>query len=210
MLAAVGRGQISPGAVLKEVHPDYRDERAHQASAPAEEGWMASGKSSLRFRLPPGADGEDANGSAIPIRGIADIPVRFADGGAVPGDRIVGILTPGEGITIYPIHSPQLSRYDDEADRWVDVRWDISENATERFPARIRVSALNEPGTLATIAEVIGAADGNIDNLKMIGRGRDFTEMEIDLEVWNLKHLNRIVTGLNEKRVVSQAVRVNG
>ena len=139
------------------------------------------------------------------------MPVRFApDGGAVPGDRIVGILTPGEGITIYPIHAPSLSRYDDEPARWVDVRWDISENSTERFPARIRVSALNEPGTLAAIAEVIGTADGNIDNLRMLGRGRDFTEMEIDLEVWNLKHLNRIVTGLREKRVVSQAERVNG
>ena len=170
---------------------------------------MASWRSSLKFRL-PAADSSKGDGKGdggIPIRGLAaDIPVRFApEGGAVPGDRIVGILTPGEGITIYPIHSPALCRFDDEPERWVDVRWDISENSTERFPARIRVSALNEPGTLATIAEVIGAADGNIDNLRMLGRGRDFTEIEIDLEVWNLKHLNRIVTGLREKRVVSQA-----
>jgi (p)ppGpp synthase/HD superfamily hydrolase len=137
--------------------------------------------------------------------------VRFApDGGAVPGDRIIGILTPGEGLTVYPIQSQALSRFDDEPERWVDVRWDISENSTERFPARIRVTALNEPGTLAAIAEVIGAADGNIDNLRMLGRGRDFTEIEIDVEVWNLKHLNRILTGLREKRVVSQAERVNG
>ena len=90
------------------------------------------------------------------------------------------------------------------------MHWEISESSTERFPARIRVSALNEPGTLAAISDVIGTADGNIDNLKMISRGRDFTEMEIDLEVWNLKHLNRIVAGLREKRVVSQAVRVSG
>jgi (p)ppGpp synthase/HD superfamily hydrolase len=43
----------------------------------------------------------------------------------------------------------------------------------------------------------------------MLDRGRDFTEIEIDLEVWNLKHLNRIVAGLREKRVISQALRVN-
>jgi (p)ppGpp synthase/HD superfamily hydrolase len=207
MLAAVGRGQISPAAVLKEVYPDYRDERATAVVSAGEEGWIASGRSSLKFRLPSG----DAE-TGIPLCGLAaDIPVRFApEGGAVPGDRIVGILTPGEGITIYPIHSPELSRFDDEPGRWVDVGWDITENSTERFPARIRVSALNEPGTLATIADVIGSADGNIDNLRMLGRGRDFTEIEIDVEVWNLKHLNRIVTGLREKRVVSQAMRVNG
>ena len=209
LLAAVGRGQLSPEAVLREVHPDYRDERVTLADGKGEEGWTSSGRTSLKFRLPAGDSGEERG---IPIRGFgADIPVRFApNGGAVPGDRIVGILMPGEGLTIYPIHSPELSKYDDEPERWVDVRWDISENSTERFPARIHVSALNEPGTLAAIADVIGSADGNIDNLKMLVRGRDFTEIEIDLEVWNLKHLNRIVTGLREKRVVSHAERVNG
>ena len=236
MLAAVGRGTLPAQAVIKEVFPDYRDERLQMPGSPAEEGWLASLRSGLKFRLPAWSNGADTvegdapapgaasaagdsaaehgvafEETAIPIRGFdADMPVRFApEGGAVPGDRIIGIVTPGEGVTIYPIHSPQLSRFDDEPDRWVDVRWDIAENSTERFPARIRVSALNEPGTLATVADVIGSSDGNIDNVRMLSRGRDFTEMEIDLEVWNLKHLNRIVTGLREKRVISQAMRVN-
>ncbi len=211
LLVAVGRSELSPQAVLKEAYPDYREERVSVADGAAEEGWTASGRSSLKFRFPMAEIAGDEE-SAIPIRGFdADIPVRFApEGGAVPGDRIVGILTSGEGITIYPIHSPRLSEFDDEPERWVDVRWDISENSTERFPARIRVSALNEPGTLAAIAETIGSADGNIDNLRMLGRGRDFTEIEIDLEVWNLKHLNRIVTALREKRVMSRVERVNG
>jgi RelA/SpoT family (p)ppGpp synthetase len=211
LLAAVGRGEVLADVVLDAVHPDYRDGRSKATAHRSEKGWLASVRSSLKFRS-PASDSPAGPGTGIPIRGVdPDMPVRFApDGGAVPGDRIVGILTPGEGITIYPIHAPSLSRYDDEPARWVDVRWDVSENSTERFPARIRVSALNEPGTLAAIAEVIGKADGNIDNLRMLGRGRDFTEMEIDLEVWNLKHLNRIVTGLRDKRVVSQAERVNG
>jgi GTP diphosphokinase / guanosine-3',5'-bis(diphosphate) 3'-diphosphatase len=214
LLAAVARGQIAPAAVLREVYPDYREERAAPAEGGKEEGWTPSGRSGLKFRLPASESSADAktDQKSIPIRGLdADIPVRFApNGGAVPGDRIVGILTPGEGITIYPIHSPELGGFDDEPERWVDVRWDITEVSAERFPARIQVSALNEPGTLAAIADVIGTADGNIDNLRMLSRGRDFTEIEIDLEVWNLKHLNRIVTGLREKRVVSSAKRVNG
>jgi (p)ppGpp synthase/HD superfamily hydrolase len=140
----------------------------------------------------------------------AESPVRFApEGGAVPGDRIVGIITQGEGITIYPIHSPSLGRFDDEPDRWVDVRWDISDGSTERFPARIRVVVRNEPGTLAAVADAIGSRDGNIDNVRMMGRGHDFTEMEIDLEVWDLKHLNRIIAGLHEQKSVNSAARIN-
>jgi GTP pyrophosphokinase len=69
------------------------------------------------------------------------------------------------------------------------------------------VTALNEPGTLAQIAQVIGEDDGNIDNLRMIRRGSDFTEMLIEVEVWNLGHLNRIINGLKAKTVVSQVER---
>ena len=67
--------------------------------------------------------------------------MRFApEGGAVPGDRIVGILTPGEGITIYPIQSPSLAAFDNEPERWIDVRWDIDAATPQRFPARHRAA----------------------------------------------------------------------
>ena len=47
------------------------------------------------------------------------------------------------------------------------------------FPARIEVTAINEPGTLAQIAQVIADSDGNISNLRidqaragLLGHGR--------------------------------------
>jgi GTP pyrophosphokinase len=115
-------------------------------------------------------------------------------------------LTPGEGIRIFQIHSPRLSEFEHE--RWIDVTWDINQEAPERFPARLSVTVLNEPGTLAQIAQVIGEADGNIDNLKMLHRGADFTEMMIEVEVFDLAHLNRIINGLKSKTVVSKVERV--
>ncbi|MHA1189705.1 MAG: RelA/SpoT AH/RIS domain-containing protein, partial [Alphaproteobacteria bacterium] len=210
-LSAVGRGELKAANVLAAIYPDYREGRARQSGARSEEGWLASARGSLKFKFPGRA--RKVNGKAsIPIRGLdSDMPVRFAEnGGAVPGDRIVGILTPGEGITVYPIHSPSLGKFDDEPDRWIDVRWAVEKDSAERFPARIRVIALNEPGSLATIAEVIGANDGNIDNVKMVERGRDFTDMEVDLEVWDIKHLNRILSEMRAKQAVSRVERVNG
>ena len=130
------------------------------------------------------------------------------DGGAVPGERIVGILDPGEGITIYPIHSPKLRAFEDQLDRWIDVTWDIGEGATELFPARIRVVALNEPGTLGRIATIAGAEGANIDKLQMVTRARDYTEMLIDIEVMDMKHLTDILNGVKSLNVVSEANRV--
>ena len=88
------------------------------------------------------------------------------------------------------------------------MTWDIDPDNPERFPAQIVVTALNEPGTLAQIAQVIGEADGNIDNVRMVRRASDFTEMRIELEVLDLVHLTHIIAGLREKAVVNKVERV--
>ena len=148
VMAAVGRGEMKASDVARAMYPDYKDERVTPIAAKAESGWfgLKFGRA-LKFKLP--AEGED--GAAIPIRGInTDLPVRFApQGGAVPGDRIVGIMTPGEGIIIYPIQSDALKQFEDEPERWLDVRWDIDDKTPQRFPAQLTVQSVNEPGTLA-------------------------------------------------------------
>ncbi|WP_436640949.1 RelA/SpoT family protein [Microbaculum sp. FT89] len=212
VLAAVGRGELASRDVLKALFPDYQEERPKRAAhGRKEEGWFGLRRAmSLKFRS-PGPDTGERSG-AIPIRGIkGDLPVRFAaNGGAVPGDRIVGIMSPGEGITIYPIQSPELKTFDDYPERWLDVRWDIDEESPERFPTQIVVRAINEPGTLAQVAQVIAENDANIDNVKMTTRTADFHEMTIDLEVWDLKHLNTIISLLKGNKSVNSVQRVNG
>ena len=207
VMAAVGRSEMRASDVVRAMYPDYKDERMTPAAAKTESGWFGFKRAkSVKFKAPGGGD------SAIPIRGInTELPVRFApNGGAVPGDRIVGIMTPGESITIYPIHSPSLKEFEDQPERWVDLRWDLDEKAPQRYPARLAVQSVNEPGTLAQIAQVIAEHDGNIDNVKMTRQSPDFTEMTIDLEVYNLKHLTSIISQLRAKKVVANAERVNG
>jgi GTP diphosphokinase / guanosine-3',5'-bis(diphosphate) 3'-diphosphatase len=209
VMAAVGRSELKASDVARAMYPDYKEERAAAIKArPKAEssGWFGLKRlASVKFRVP------DTQGPAIPIRGInGDLPVRFAPEGAVPGDRIVGILNPGEGITIYPIQSPALSEFEDKPERWLDLRWDSEEATPRRFPARITVQSANEPGSLAQIAQVIAEHDGNIDNIRMTRRAPDFTDMQIDLEVYDLKHLTAILAQLRAKSVVAKAERVNG
>jgi guanosine-3',5'-bis(diphosphate) 3'-pyrophosphohydrolase len=215
VLAAVGRGELFSSDVLRAVYPDFKEERIttpHQKQR--EEGWFnLRNAAGMLFRLPGRArkDRTEAKEGGLPIRGVrGDLSVRFAEEGAVPGDRIVGIMQPGSGITIYPIQSPSLTAFDDQPERWIDVRWDIDESNKERFPARISVTAINAPGSLAEIAQVIAVNDANIHTLSMVRTAPDFTEMLLDLEVWDLKHLNRLLTQLKANSSVSDARRVNG
>lgn len=217
VLAAVGRGELASTDVLRAVFPDYKEERiGPQAPKQREEGWFnIRNAAGMLFKMPGRSakkekSGEPASG-AVPIRGVrGDLPVRFAPEGAVPGDRIVGIIQPGLGITIYPIQSPSLTAFDDQPDRWIDVRWDIDEAMKERFPARITVTAINAPGSLAEIAQLIANNDANIHTLSMGRTAPDFTEMTFDLEVWHLKHLNQLLSELKGLPAVSDAKRVNG
>jgi len=216
VLASVGRGELASTDVMKAVFPDYKDERVTTAAPkPREEGWSKiRNAAGMLFQIPGRAarkDKDQPRDGAVPIRGVrGDLPVRFAPEGAVPGDRIVGIVQPGTGITIYPIQSPALQAFDDQPERWIDVRWDIDEQTKERFPARVSVTAINAPGSLADIAQVVASNDANIHTLSMVRTAPDFTEMLIDLEVWDLKHLNRLLSQLKDNSSVSDARRVNG
>ena len=207
VVAAVGRGEMRAADVVRAMDPDYKEDRAAATvTQPKPAGrWF-------RLKKAKSAEPEQAeSGTAIPIRGInTDLPVRFApNGGAVPGDRIVGILTPGEGITIYPIQSPVLKEFEDAPERWLDLRWDVEGRTPQRFPARLALQTVNEPGSLAQVAQIIAEHDGNIDNISMVRSSPDFTSMTIDLEVFDIKHLNAIIAQLRATSVVASAERVN-
>jgi RelA/SpoT family (p)ppGpp synthetase len=213
VLAQVGRGELTATDVFRAAFPDEQQPEPPKRKAikRSDDGWFNLRRvMNLKFRWPGSTPGNGAgilNG--IPIRGVhGDLPIRFADGGAIPGERIVGILDPGVGITIYPIHSPKLRDYDEELDRWIDVTWDIDESSPERFPAQIKVTALNQPGSLAEIATIIGKTNSNIDQLRMVGKQPDYTDMVIDVEVWDLKHLRDILAGLRSLSIVSHVERV--
>jgi guanosine-3',5'-bis(diphosphate) 3'-pyrophosphohydrolase len=217
-IAAVGRGELSSLDVLKAVFPDYQDERVTSRQT-LEEGWFnVRSAQGMMFKIPEGQKSrldaepegaEEEAAQAHPFRGLGgDIEVRFSPSGAVPGDRIVGIHDGKQSITVYPIQSPSLSKFDEQPERWIDIRWDLDEANKSRFKSRIIVTAINEPGTLATIAQTIGLADVNISILTMIRVAPDFSEMEFDLEVWDLRQLSHLLAQLKDLDCISTVKRV--
>lgn len=218
-VAAVGRGELSSLDVVKAVFPDYQDERVTVKPA-VDDGWFnMRSANGVMFKLPEGkkpADGVDGsvpdsteNVAPLPIRGFVGNPdVHFSPAGAVPGDRIVGIMQEGQGITIYPIQASALQKFDDEPERWIDVRWDLDLANKSRFNARILVNAINEPGTLAKVAQLVAGLDINIRLLTMVRVAADFSEMAFDLDVWDLRQLNQLLVQLKELDCVATVKRI--
>lgn len=131
----------------------------------------------------------------IPIRGLTDgMAVHHAKCcHPLPGDRIVGILTPGKGVAIHTKDCETLESFADTPERWIDVGWDIG---PVTLVGRIKTVVANKKGALGSLTTVIGQNHANINNLKITGRSEDFFDMTIDIEVNDTHHLNDVVAAL--------------
>ncbi len=149
---------------------------------------------------------------AIPIRGlIPGMAVHFADCcHALPGDRIVGIVTAGKGVTVHTIDCETLESFTDTPERWLDLAWDVDSNGQEGHVGRITVVVANERGSLGSLSTVIGKNDGNITNLKITNRSADFFEMTIDIEVQDVRHLTNIIAALRATPAINSVERARG
>jgi len=149
--------------------------------------------------------------NAVSIRGlIPGMALHFAGCcHPLPGDRIVGIVTTGKGVTIHTIDCDTLETFNDEPERWIDVAWS-SDEAEAIHVGRINVTIANEPGNLGSLTTTIGKQGGNISNLKITNRSQDFFEIMVDIEVGDLKQLSTIIAALRATPVINSVERARG
>ncbi len=148
---------------------------------------------------------------SLPIKGLLPgMAIHFAGCcHPIPGDKIVGIVTTGKGITIHTLDCDSLENYSDSPERWIDVAWDASDGA-QSYIGRIKVTVNHERGSIATLTSVISQEQGNINNLKIINRTVDFFEILVDVEVRGDTHMNNIISGLRAKNVIQAVERYVG
>jgi GTP pyrophosphokinase len=152
-----------------------------------------------------------ANKHSLPIKGLLPgMAIHFAGCcHPIPGDKIVGIVTTGKGITIHTMDCAVLENYADSPERWIDVAWDATD-AEESYIGRIRVTVAHEQGSIATLTNVIAQEKGNINNFKIINRTLDVFEILVDVEVKGDTHMNNIIANLRSKPLIYNVERYAG
>src|SRR6267378_3786865 len=199
LFVAVGEGLVTGREVVHAVFPPKPDEKAKGEGKP--------GKVVSLARARKGKASENA----VPIRGlIPGMALHFAGCcHPLPGDRIVGIVTTGKGVTIHTIDCDTLESFAETPERWLDVAWGGSEGDAVHV-GRVNVTIANEPGNLGSLTTVIGKQGGNISNLKITNRSLDFFEIMIDIEVGDVKHLTTIIAALRANPVINSVERARG
>ncbi len=199
LIIAVGQGNVTAREVAEAVLP---------SPAPPPRPLKKRPDAARRAKK----DGKDPKpGAPLQLRGlIPGMAVHYAGCcHPLPGERIVGIVTTGKGVTIHTIDCDSLDSFAETPERWLDVAWP-DETGDQMRVSRIHLTVNNEPGALGAITTLIGKSEGNISNLRFTSRTTDFFEMLIDVQVRDLKHLTTIIAALRSQKVVAAVERSRG
>ena len=199
LLAAVGEGLQGEQAVANLLFPENLVESGNVvALAPA------------RRQRSKDKDKDREGLGSIAIRGLVPgMAMHYARCcHPLPGDAIVGIVTTGKGVTIHTSDCASLESFRFTPERWLNVDWDTE--AVAGHVARLRVTAVHQPGQLAQISASIAANRGNITNLRFTNRAEDFFDMVIDIEVTDVSHLGNIIAALRALPTIAAVERARG
>ncbi|HCM82950.1 MAG TPA: bifunctional (p)ppGpp synthetase/guanosine-3',5'-bis(diphosphate) 3'-pyrophosphohydrolase [Rhodospirillaceae bacterium] len=197
LYARIGAGSLTAREVFYAIFPGLKDKKPE----------IADELPSINKPTKSGA-----RISGIPIRGIIPGMALHLARCCHPviGDRIVGIITTGKGVTVHTIDCETLESFADMPERWLDLSWDSDSQAIETQTGRLSIQLSNATGALSALTTSIAKHDANIINLKVAGRTTDTMDLMVDLQVKDLQHLSNIMAGIRATPHVYSVERIRG
>ncbi len=184
LYAKVGRNNLSAHDVLSVFYPDVKPVKVDAEQAVSEKS-----QHSLNIKgLTPGM--------AV-HRGACCHPL--------PGERIVGIVTTGKGITVHRVDCQNLEKFSSMPELWVDIEWE--RDTPSAATARLEAVITNERGSLAAVTSLISDHGGNITNIQLTSRTVDFFTFATDVEVKDIRHMTAIVAAMQSSPFIESVER---
>ena len=181
--AAIGYGAVSPASVVSklEIHDD------------------------VEITLPEIAPPSAPATTGVRVKGVGDLLVRFAKCcSPIPGDEITGYVTRGKGVTVHRANCPSvLSERDIE--RLIDVEWELAGQQT--YPITVRITALDRPGLLNEITNVVAEHKVNIVAASISTHVDGSATITATLKVTSLQQLSRVLSRIERLRDVTSVTR---
>ncbi len=192
LVAAVGYGKVTANQIIGKILPQ---ERLEQLEEEQKEGRL---KHFIK-KLTRGPK------DALLIKGIDNVMVRYAGCcNPLPGDKVVGYITRGRGVTIHTADCQNAM--DDDPHRKVEVEWDSTKEYT--YPVRIRVYSDDKKGMLAEISNSISSNEANIKNAKVDTTDDNKAIGTFEVEIRDLNHLKKVFKGLEKIKGVNRVERI--
>ena len=140
--------------------------------------------------------------SDINVEGIDNIKVNLASCcKPIPGDRIVGYITKGNGISVHRSVCPNIS----ESERLIDVSW--NEISDKKYSTNLLISATDNKNVLIDIISKTSSAEVIIQSINTVNTNEDYM-FDITILVPNKEKLIKFMNALNEVKSIKNVERL--
>ncbi len=200
LLASIGYGKTLPRNVLAkylgaekfaELDPEKRKETRLETGMKAVKKFIGLGEDAI---IVQGVD------NLLTTRARCCNPLR--------GEPIVGYISLGKGIVIHNKNCRNVKQLMINRDRVVDVEWAKSDSQ-EIQSVKILATTENRTGMLAGITNAIAEIKTGIRDARAKISRDDKGLIEVTVEVFDKKHLDRVVTSIEQVPGVIAVERVN-
>jgi len=191
LLAAIGYGKVSAHMVANKLAP----ERPHVEPLP---------KKTVK-KAAPGE--KKPQGGGMKIGGMDEMLFHLSKCcNPVPGDRVVGFITRGRGISIHTTDCPNVSDISLDKDRMIEVTW--GDFRAGEHSVKISVRTQDRPGLLANVSSSISAAEANITHAEVTTDKDKQATLNFTIDIKDVEHLNRIIKNIENLDGVLEVRRV--
>jgi guanosine-3',5'-bis(diphosphate) 3'-pyrophosphohydrolase len=190
---ALGSGKLQAGQIVNKVIQRLKtDQVAEEETVP--------------LKAPKERSAVSSDNLGINVRGVSDVLVRLAKCCTpVPGDKIVGYVSLGKGITIHREDCSNVKSLRRNPERFTKVSWDGG--ATRSFRVQIAVDSWDRPRLLEDVARTFAEHGANI--VEYGGHVEDqLAKNWYVAEVGDVKALRSLLTALRNLDAVFDAFRV--
>ncbi len=178
LLARLGSAELSSRAVVRAIYPELAEKSGEEVDQKRAVIGLAAGRTHSRSPCCQ----------------------------PVPGERIVGITFRGQGVVVHAIDCPVLAGYEEQTDRWVDLRWHEGVHPAVNT-VTLDISITNDAGVLGRICTLVGEQEANISDLTFIDRKPDYYRLLMDIDLRDAEHLHRVMTALEADSNVAEISR---
>lgn len=193
LYASIAQGDLTVTQVLRALYPDF-DERDDSALKP-----------SPLERLLDRVRSIAPSPRGLRVQGVDGLMVRYAQCcQPVPGDKVVGYVTRGRGVSVHRGDCPNLLQLALEPERRLEIDWQQSDG--ERFLIRLAIEATDRRGLYADLATAVGETGTDIRSLELkTTDGRVVGAAMVEVE--HLAHLEKILKAIRKVKGISEVSR---
>jgi guanosine-3',5'-bis(diphosphate) 3'-pyrophosphohydrolase len=156
---------------------------------------------------PPAARPEPQAARGIRIRGVDNVLMRFGRCcSPLPGDRVVGYVTQGRGVSIHRADCPNIQFLRTHPERLIEVEWDAAPDGT--YPVEIEVEALDRVGLLKDILSTITETRTNVVSVNARVRKDKVGVVNIVADIHNVSQLMAVMHRIGQVKDVYSVERV--